>query len=112
MRRLILPVALALAPTAHADLAPPTNSRQCMSAKPGAPCTTDDGQPGTCVAQADTKTIFGNLLICAPSASATARAPATTPVAPSVLVFAAVLGLLAMTSLLVNSRSRKRPREA
>jgi hypothetical protein len=102
MRLLVLSLALAAAP-ALADI-PPDNSSQCRSAKAGAPCTTDDGKPGTCISQkvgrldysegVPPKSVQVDMLICVPSVSAKSAVPATAPFLLSALVLAMMLGLL------------------
>ncbi|MBL8920410.1 MAG: hypothetical protein JNJ54_16220 [Myxococcaceae bacterium] len=101
----LLILSLTVAATALADI-PPDNSTQCRSASAGAPCTTDDGKPGTCVSQkvgrldysegVPPKSVQVDMLICVPSVSAKSVVPATTPFLASGLVLAVMLGLLVM----------------
>lgn len=103
MRTVLLLVLVAGA--ALADI-PPSNSAQCRSAQAGAPCTTDDGKPGTCVSQkvgrldysegVPPKSIQVDMLICVPSVSAKSVVPTTAPFLASGLVLAMMLGLLVM----------------
>lgn len=103
--RFVLVALCSFAATSLADI-PPANSSQCRAAQAGAPCTTDDGKPGTCVTQkvgrldysegVPPKAIQVDMLICVPSVSAKSVVPATAPFVASAFVLLVMAGLLVM----------------
>jgi len=113
IRRLTFAVSLATGVVAFADI-PPDNAAQCMSAKAGGACTTDDGRIGTCVPTmvsrpdysqgVPPKTKQVEMLVCVASASAKSAVPLAPVVAGAGVLL--LVGGLFVARLLSKNRGR------
>lgn len=109
-------VVVSVASGAFADI-PPANASQCQGASAGAACTTDDGQPGTCVTSMVSRPDYSSgfppkvkqvpMLLCVASASARAH---QLPLARWAGLLALVLLATAGVRVLRSSAGARPPR--